>query len=446
LAEPAAGAGEAPGAITRRRALGLLATVAASTGAAACGVVPRRTRERGVPQTARETPGALDEGARAIRVNIASRARTASASATGGWRLYESDGASLLVSGGDGDVWRVEQAGGELRAVHADGRVSARSPGPLVLRAVERDALVLFGGKRYRGELRFHPGETGVLVVNRLPLESYLRGVVPLEIGTPGAADNAAVQAQAVAARSYAWMRLAVASRPWDVLATVDDQVYGGVDAETVWADYGVSSTQGLVVQYDGRIVNAPYHSTCGGRTAQATEVWRGVDGPHLRSVSDVVEGSSRHYCELSPRFEWTWRWSREELGRTLVRNLGRYVSLPSRGIGRLRDIEIEDRTPSGRVRSLAVATSTGRHRLERNEIRFVLRSAGGEILPSTYFSLEADRASGGEIRSLTVRGSGYGHGIGMCQWGAIGRARAGQDFREILRTYYPGTTVAAVD
>jgi stage II sporulation protein D len=433
--------------MTRRRALGLLATVAATTGAAACGAIPRRTREPGVPQTPRELPGALEEDARAIRVNLSSRGRTSAVSATGGWRLYESDGVSLLVAGGAGDEWRVELADGGLRAVHPDGRVSARSPGPLILRAVDRDALVLLGGRRYRGELQIHPGESGVLVVNRLPLESYLRGVVPLEIGAPGADDTAAVQAQAVAARSYAWMRLAIPSRPWDVLATVDDQVYGGVEAERVWADYGVGSTQGLVLHHDGRVVNAPYHSTCGGRTAEATEVWRGVSESHLRSVSDAVDGSSsRHWCELSPRFRWTRRWTANALAETLGRHIGRYAAVPARGVGRVRDVEIEDHTPSGRVRSLAIVTSTGRFRLERNDIRFVLRSAGGEILESTYFSLEADRGADGALRSLTASGGGYGHGIGMCQWGAIGRARAGEDFRGILRTYYPGTTVAAVD
>jgi stage II sporulation protein D len=432
--------------VTRRRALGLLATVAAATGAAACGAIPRRAREPGPPQAARETPGLLDDGARAIRVNLSSSGRASAVSATGGWRLYESDGASLLVAGGAGDEWRVELADGGLRAVHADGRASARSAGPLILRAVERDALVLLGGRRYRGELRLHPGESGVLVVNRLPLESYLRGVVPLEIGTPGADDTAAVQAQAIAARSYAWMRLAVPSRPWDVLATVDDQVYGGVEAERVWADYGVSSTQGLVLHFDGRVVNAPYHSTCGGRTAEATEVWRGVSEPYLLSVSDAVDGSSRHWCELSPRFQWTRHWTAAALAETVGRHIGRYVSVPARGIGRIRDVVIEEHTPSGRVRSLAIVTSTGRLRLERNEIRFVLRSAGGEILESTYFSLEVDRGADGPLRALTARGGGYGHGIGMCQWGAIGRARAGQDFRQILRTYYPGTTVAAVD
>jgi stage II sporulation protein D len=431
--------------VTRRRALGLLATLAAGASAAACGVIPRRTREPAGPRIGGAAAGRV-EGTGAIRVNLSPRGRTTTISATGGWRLSEGGESSTLVGGGAGDPWRVQLEDGLLRAVHADGRASARAEGPLILRALDRDAFVTLDGKRYRGELHFHPGESGPLVVNRVPLESYLRGVVPLEIGTGRSTDTAAVQAQAVAARSYALMRLATPSRPWDVMATVDDQVYGGVEAERDWADYGVSSTLGLVLAYDGRVVSAPYHSTCGGRTAETTEVWSGTGQPYLQSVSDAIPGGAGHYCEISPRFRWTERWTRSALDETVSRHIGRYASVPSRGLGTIRELEIEDHTPTGRVGTLAIVTSTGRYRLVRNEIRFVLRNAGGAILNSTYFSLEMDRGDDGALRALTARGGGYGHGIGMCQWGAIGRARAGQDFREILRTYYPGTTVAAAD
>jgi stage II sporulation protein D len=106
----------------------------------------------------------------------------------------------------------------------------------------------------------------------------------------------------------------------------------------------------------------------------------------------------------------------------------------------------VESRTPSGRVRTLGIGTSRGHFSLRQNDIRFVLRSEGGEILNSTYFSVDSRRDPDGAITSLVIRGNGNGHGVGMCQWGAIGRARAGADYRSILRTYYPGTTVAAVD
>ena len=94
------------------------------------------------------------------------------------------------------------------------------------------------------------------------------------------------------------------------------------------------------------------------------------------------------------------------------------------------------------RVGALGVRTDAGNFVLRGNDIRFVLRSARGDILASTYFSVDLTPAGDGRVARAVLRGSGNGHGIGMCQWGAIGRARAGQDFRTILRTYYPGTTI----
>jgi stage II sporulation protein D len=111
--------------------------------------------------------------------------------------------------------------------------------------------------------------------------------------------------------------------------------------------------------------------------------------------------------------------------------------------VGELRDVSVEGRTPSGRGAAIYIETTRGRFRVQANDIRYVLRSAGGELLNSTYFSSEVLTAPDGRLARLTIRGLGYGHGVGMCQWGAIGRARAGQDFRTILRTYFPGTSVA---
>jgi stage II sporulation protein D len=99
-------------------------------------------------------------------------------------------------------------------------------------------------------------------------------------------------------------------------------------------------------------------------------------------------------------------------------------------------------RTPSNRVGALTITTDRGEFTLHGNDIRSVLRGAGGEILNSTYFSIDSSNQRDGHLTQLTLRGGGYGHGVGMCQWGAIGRARAGQDFRTILATYYQGTTV----
>jgi stage II sporulation protein D len=286
------------------------------------------------------------------------------------------------------------------------------------------------------------------MVVNRIRMDDYLKGVVPLEIGTRALADSAAVQAQAVTARSYAYIHLGASSsaRPFDVTSGVLDQVYRGADAETPVSNAAVEATRGLVLKYGGRVVNAPYSSTCGGSTAAATEIWRTSGEPYLRSVSDRMPGTDRYYCDISPRFRWMRTLDAAALQSALNRYLAAYTAVPGAAPGRPRDIMIDSRTPSGRVATLKIATDRGNYVLRGNDIRYVLRVPDGEILNSTYFSVETMTDRDGALSRLTLRGNGNGHGVGMCQWGAIGRARAGQDFRTILGSYYPGTTVGFVE
>jgi len=382
-----------------------------------------------------------------VRIALATGDRRVAISGTGEWRLYDSGGESTLLRAAAGEVWAVEARGGALHAVGDDGTVMALRPAPFVARAGSSRTFITVNGKSYRGEVWLFADGSGVTAVNRLALENYLRGVVPLEIGNRADSERAAVEAQAVAARSYAYTHLAPsATRLYDMVATVMDQVYGGVRAETPISDAAVASTVGLVLTYRGVVVNAPYHSTCGGTTSRASEVWpRSGDEPYLVPVSDRIPGTDRYYCDISPRFRWTRDFSEHALRTVLDRYLRNYASsVPRGGPGRPVSVKVASRTPTGRVRDLVIATDRGRYTLRENDIRFVLRSSSGEILESTYFSVEEKHEGGarGRLSGLLVTGSGYGHGIGMCQWGAIGRARAGQDFRQILRTYYPGTVV----
>jgi stage II sporulation protein D len=124
---------------------------------------------------------------------------------------------------------------------------------------------------------------------------------------------------------------------------------------------------------------------------------------------------------------------------------LAAYTNAPKTGLGRITDIREQGRTPSGRVAALIVETENGSYTLRGNDIRFVLRSVtNNATLNSTYFTF-TEQKTAGEVSNLSINGRGYGHGIGMCQWGAIGRARAGQNFRTILETYYPGTTIGRI-
>ena len=331
-----------------------------------------------------------------------------------------------------------------LATAAREGPTVSSGQSPLVIRPESGSAFVVWNGKRYRGELVISATDSGLLVVNRLPMDDYLRGVVPLEIPIRGAAEFAGVQAQAVAARTYAYQNLKD-NRDFDMYATVQDQVYGGVDAEKPQADTALMTTADVVVLYAGQPINTPYHSTCGGSTAAVSEVWyKQSDQPYLKPVSDKIPGTDHYYCDISPRFTWTQSFDGPSLRTVMEKYLAAYTNAPKAGVGRITDIIEQGRTPSGRVAALDVQTDSGTYRLRANDIRFVLRDAKGTTLNSTFFSFTRE-TSGGEVSSLAINGRGYGHGIGMCQFGALGRARAGQNYRTILETYYPGTTIGRI-
>jgi stage II sporulation protein D len=383
-----------------------------------------------------------DVGDTTIRVLLSTSKEFVQVASPDGLLFTAGDGQTIARSPGAGP-WRVEHEGRRVRAIRSDGVPTEWTDQGLIAEPLA-DGLISVSGKPYRGDVAFYGDQAGVLAVNVLKIDEYLRGVVPLEIGTRAESDSAAVQAQAVTARSYAYVHLGAEGRkPYDVTSGVEDQVYGGVAAETAVSSEAVESTRTLVLEYDGRIVNAPYHSTCGGSTAAASEVWRSDDEPYLQPVSDRIPGTDRYYCDWAPRFRWTRTIEGSKLNAALARYLAAYTAVPGKQTGVARSVTVASRTPSGRVGTLTVTTSRGNFVLRGNDTRYVLREPGGEILNSTAFTVSETRAPDGSIGRLTIRGNGYGHGVGMCQAGAIGRARAGQDFRTILHTYYPGTTVA---
>ena len=401
----------------------------------------------------------VDDGDQPVRIALSTSDESAKVGGTGSWRVYSRNSSNLVVKGTAGDVMSIEPRGNQLVVIRGSGSATSRRAGPFLVRATTPGSFVTYEGKRYRGDLIITPNNGGLLVVNRLGVESYLRGVVPLEIGDRKPGEEAAVEAQAVAARSYTYIHMNEAGdRAFDMYGSVQDQAYGGVDAEKPMSDAAVNSTRDMVIKYAGRIINTPYHSTCGGSTAAVSEVWwRQPDQPYLRPVSDQIPGTSSYYCDPSPRFRWTTTFDANQLRATLEKYLGSVTpavepsvapspSAPQLSLGRITGFRVEGRTPSDRVSAVSIQTERGNYVVRGNDVRFILRTPGGGLLSSTYFTAETTSDGQGGIASLVIRGGGNGHVIGMCQWGAIGRARAGQDYRTILTTYYPGTTVSRVN
>src|SRR6266704_2792452 len=307
---------------------------------------------------------------------------------------------------------------------------------------VTENRFVIATGRRYRGRINVTAGRNGLTVVNRVGLESYLAGVVGPEIGPRGSNEEAAVLAQAVVSRSFALKnRGRWESLGFDAYADTRDQVYLGVAVETAQAWDAVRKTAGQVLTYDGDVIDAYFHSTCGFSTAGVEEAFATArTRPYLRPVSDD-RGGGHYYCDISPRFRWREEWDASKLRAILSRTLPTVTPLSGDGLQRITDVTVSRTTRSGRVGELRIVFERGDVRIPGPDVRSVLRPEADRMLASTAFQLTVTKANGAVTR-LVAAGAGSGHAVGMWQWGAIGRGRAGQDYKAILTTYFPGTKI----
>ncbi len=334
--------------------------------------------------------------------------------------LFEGAG-TVSVSGAGADV-EIEAAPGEGLRVNG-GRVlsSWRSPvagAPVRVRVGSREArvrgrvevLALYGSEA-------EGASSGLAVVNELPLESYLAGTLGREMYTSW--GSVALRAQAVASRTYALhQRDSNQGARWHLTASTRSQVYDGVAAESPAVESALSDTRGQVLVWDGRPILAVFHSSSGGQTASAQEVW-GEPRDYLASVPVEDEWAS-------PDAYWRAPVTRGTLGRA-VATLGT-------DIGPVTGAAVVARTRSGRAARVELVGERSRVTLTGRELRTAL---GESRLKSTLFELREDE------EGFVFVGSGRGHGVGMSQWGARAMARRGDDYRKILETFYPGAELA---
>jgi len=384
-----------------------------------------------------------------VRVGLIPRSAAAVVSSRGGaFTLKVYSGATRSFSAVAGEEWSFDASGGGLSARSSGGASFEVADGTVRIRP-GASALLLVDGVAYRGEVEVYPAAPGSLsVVNVIGMESYLRGVLPGEIGRRQGGDLEAVKAQAVAARTYAAASSgARAGGDFDVLPTTADQLYEGADAEDPVCDRAILETAGLILAYEGAPAVTYFHSTCGGRTEARSETWELPELPYLVPVWDTEHGDDRldeAWCRGAPSFEWTESWTGEEIDRLASEVLPDVASTQvQEPVGRVKGVEVTSRTESGRVRWLEVRTESGAYRVLADRVRrFLLRPDTGGILRSSWFDLDVETTSDG-IARVTARGHGNGHGVGMCQHGAIAMARAGRSYDEILAHYYPGTEFA---
>jgi stage II sporulation protein D len=275
-------------------------------------------------------------------------------------------------------------------------------------------------------------------VINEVGIEDYLRGVVPNEIPHGSLDLREAVKAQTVAARTYAIAyRGQYAAEGYDLLSTVMDQVYSGVEGESEITDRAIRDTRGVVASFQGEAIQTNYSSTCGGHTADRHEVWDKPPLPYLKGVSD--KGSDFSFCSTSKYFRWEEGWGGAEFLRSVRENLARENGTRIDSTAVLKDVHVVERGKSGRVKVIEFRTDKGNFRATGDRIRWAIQRPGGAgPLRSTLFDVHAQKDHGRVVR-VTLRGRGWGHGVGMCQWGAMERSRQGQSYAQILHHYYRG-------
>jgi stage II sporulation protein D len=284
---------------------------------------------------------------------------------------------------------------------------------------VSAPAFVLVNGKGYRGVVEVSLLEKGLQVVNELPLEEYLVGLINCEISSQWPME--AVKAQAVIARSYAlFQREARKNAPYHLESTVIDQVYEGCDIEDSRAVRGVKETAGEVLSYGGLVVQAFYHSNCGGHTEAAENVWS-YSIPYLQGVRCS-------YCQSANSYHWE-----QQLP---LKKIEAQLKAAGFNVTGLRDIRAGARNRSGRLTEVILATSRGRVTVPAVSLR---KALGYTVIKSTNFDVTIVDSD------AFFNGNGYGHGVGLCQWGAKQRAADGFSYREILAYYYPGTRLEAI-
>ncbi len=296
-----------------------------------------------------------------------------------------------------------------------DGLIVEDRPAGREITMLDQARRYSIGSRTYRGTLTATwLSPTKVIVVNNVPVEDYLVGLIGSEISPAWPIES--IKAQAVAARTYAMNQVESShrgnARPYDVTSTVMSQVYDGAHKEDERSRDGVLSTKGQVLLRGGAIFPAYFHSCCGGLTEHAHNVWPGEEGPP--QVED-------RYCARSPKLIWNFRIPAAEFASRL-----RASGIQT---GEILGVSTESESDSPRVENFIIQDQEGVKSVKATELR---RIFGYSEIKSTWFTVKME---GGEI---AFDGRGYGHGAGMCQWGAKGMADEGKTYLEILKFYYP--------
>jgi SpoIID/LytB domain protein len=309
----------------------------------------------------------------------------------------------------------------------------------------------------YAGQMNLQPNAYGTYtLVNEVSLETYLRGVVPYEIGTN--APKAAIEAQAILARTYVLRNVRrFAVDDYQLCADTHCQVYFGLNGVAPTTDKAIAATKGMVLTYQNQLVDALYSSTTGGVTASFSDIWNGEDRPYLKPIVDAPiniwdlsrqnladEKNLQQFINLEKGFnesEWDlFRWRKETKIEDITKGLQKFLQVKKSPYSKFKTIQamsIVKRSDSGRILELAVKTDIGVFTLHKDEVRSAFAAP-----ISTLFYIQPLNKGQSSLWGYAFIGGGFGHGVGLSQTGAQNLAKLGWSSPKILQFYYPSTQI----
>jgi SpoIID/LytB domain protein len=355
---------------------------------------------------------------------------------------------SITTTDGGG-VSKTWGAGNSVEILPSDGRAD----GTLIS---QRETMTVGQGKvlgRYPGIVQVRPsdGQQTFDVIVSMGIESYVPGVLSHELLPKWPRQTN--EAQAIAARSYAmherW-RARAENRAYDVEDTTADQVFGGATRDPLPLE-ATRTTRGLVLVQQEQIIRAYFSSTCGGRPASAAVAWP-LEADTQFNRTPSLQGSSRdHACQQATLYRWTVNRSVDDISKR-IRAWGQRYDKPVRELGRVRQVRVGEVNDAGRPNTFVVSDDSGKtYTLTAEELRAGLNYNVSDLTPVRFAPrdlannttvLSGDISVDVQGTNVRILGRGWGHGVGMCQWCAKGFADKGEDWRTMLKRFYPGADV----
>lgn len=397
-------------------------------------------------------------------------------SATSDWQIYDLKQEKVLGKPKANQELKIIIKHGFFDIYADEKELTYMLSGPLIISVKDGGFIKLTDIKRknkeslYRGQIIIDKVKTKIdkfYVINEINLEEYLYGVVPNEM--PVRFGLEALKAQAVAARNYVLRpRSRAQSEQYDVTDSVSSQVYFGANTEEELATRAVDETENIIATYDNEPILALYHSTSGGITENyenafnraGTKIFPANPLPYLKAVKDneehnflEVEDDAIHYYKScpstfennSPYFRWSRTWDKKELEEILTKTLNKYMNsgfvsqmMPFvTRVDDLKELKVLKRGLSGKIVKLSIVDANNVFFAERELIIRQLLLKDNKILPSANVVFEHNLDENGNLISITAHGGGYGHGVGMSQYGAGNLAQCGKNYSYILKHYY---------